>query len=433
MNDDYLWDGSGQPDPEVRRLEELLKPFRYSPIDAQTGSAAAARTGMASFSRRKRIVRRLSAAAAIAAAVLLCVLGLVGGRTIWRWLSPAAPGWQVVALTGGPTIASERLGGSGMLPVGQWIETDAASRAEVKVGLIGTALLEPNTRARLLKASATEHRLGLERGTLHARIWAPPRLFYVETPSAVAVDLGCAYTITVDESGGSLIRVEAGWVAFEDHGRESFVPEGAVCATRAGSGPGTPYYEDAPLTLVEALKVIDGGVAGGIAGGVPGGVRRGVTDGVSGGVAGGVRGGVSGGVTSSINGGVPGGMRSGVTGGIPGGIRDGVPGGVDQAVTGEARSSPAVLHERALDAVLESARPRDALTLWHLLSRIEGADRGRVYDRMSVLVPPPTGVTREGALAGDRRMLDLWWDDLGLGVASWWRLWKQPGPPQSRS
>jgi len=93
----------------------------------------------------------------------------------------------------------------------------------------------------------------------------------------------------------------------------------------------------------------------------------------------------------------------------------------------------AVLHERALDAVLESARPRDALTLWHLLSRIEGADRGRVYDRMSVLVPPPTGVTREGALAGDRRMLDLWWDDLGLGVASWWRLWKQPGPPQSRS
>jgi hypothetical protein len=29
MNEDYLWDGSGPPDPEIARLEELLAPFQY--------------------------------------------------------------------------------------------------------------------------------------------------------------------------------------------------------------------------------------------------------------------------------------------------------------------------------------------------------------------------------------------------------------------
>ena len=31
MNDDYLWDRSGEPDPEIQRLEELLGTLRYQP------------------------------------------------------------------------------------------------------------------------------------------------------------------------------------------------------------------------------------------------------------------------------------------------------------------------------------------------------------------------------------------------------------------
>lgn len=31
MSDDYLWDGSGEADPEVERLEQLLKKYRYQP------------------------------------------------------------------------------------------------------------------------------------------------------------------------------------------------------------------------------------------------------------------------------------------------------------------------------------------------------------------------------------------------------------------
>jgi hypothetical protein len=31
MKDDYLWDKSGQPDPEIRKLEEILGTLRYQP------------------------------------------------------------------------------------------------------------------------------------------------------------------------------------------------------------------------------------------------------------------------------------------------------------------------------------------------------------------------------------------------------------------
>ena len=57
--------------------------------------------------------------------------------------------------------------------------------------------------------------MSLSKGAIHARIWAPPKQFFVNTPSATAVDLGCEYTLQVDEDGGGLIRVTLGWVSFE--------------------------------------------------------------------------------------------------------------------------------------------------------------------------------------------------------------------------
>ena len=31
MKDDYLWDGTGEPDPEVERLEQMLSVYKYQP------------------------------------------------------------------------------------------------------------------------------------------------------------------------------------------------------------------------------------------------------------------------------------------------------------------------------------------------------------------------------------------------------------------
>jgi hypothetical protein len=64
------------------------------------------------------------------------------------------------------------------------------------------------------------------------------------------------------------------------------------------------------------------------------------------------------------------------------------------------------------------------MTLWHLLSRVPAAERESVYTQMASIAPPPTGVTRDGVLALQQRMLDQWWDSLGLDSANWWRKWK---------
>ena len=62
--------------------------------------------------------------------------------------------------------------------------------------------------------------------------------------------------------------------------------------------------------------------------------------------------------------------------------------------------------------MLAHSRVRDTLTLWHLLSRVDPAERGRVYDRIAELTPPPSGVTRDKVLQLDPATLTLWREEL---------------------
>ncbi|HEX8719291.1 MAG TPA: hypothetical protein VF736_01485 [Pyrinomonadaceae bacterium] len=280
-----------------------------------------------------------------------------GARAAWHYAVEAAPAWRVSRLAGAPRVGAEPVEGRALLAEGEWLETDTHSKAKIEVGRIGFVEVEPGSRVRLVAARLRDHRLALARGALRATIYAPPRLFFVETPSATAVDLGCAYTLTVDDAGGSLLRVTHGWVALALAGRDSIVPAGAVCETRPGVGPGTPFFADASPALRAALATLD-------------------------------------------------------FGGEPAGVR---------AV--------------ALDVVLAEARARDALTLWHLLSRTGGAERGSVFARLAALAPPPPGVTREGALRLDaralkrwRRVLEAaWFEGDPAWRKAWRRLWRAVG------
>ncbi len=200
---------------------------------------------------RQRPARRLAAWTA-GAALLLAAAGAF-------WLAPRllSPAWEVARLEGTPRIGQSAVTGTGQLRQGQWLETDGQSRAALDVGAIGNVEVEPNTRLRLLAARPTEHRLALAEGTIHARIWAPPRLFFVETPSALTIDLGCEYTLTVDSTGGSLLHVTSGFVALEHGDRTAVVPAGRMCLTRPGRGPGTPFDDDASEAFRRALARID--------------------------------------------------------------------------------------------------------------------------------------------------------------------------------
>jgi hypothetical protein len=276
-----------------------------------------------------------------AAAAVLIVAGAFG---LWLVLSrqPSineSAFWQVQTIDGTPRIGSTSIRNRGQLGVGQWLETDSTSRAQINVASIGQVEIDANTRVRLLQTQPTEHRLELARGKMSAHIWAPPRLFFVDTPSAVAADMGCAYTLEVDDAGSSLLRVTSGWVALELKDRESMVPSGAACQTRPGIGPGTPYFEDASSEFRQALTKIDFG--------------------------------------------------------------------------GDPSDSTAI------DALLKNSRPRDTLTLWHLLERVKVEERIKVYDKIATFVPPPEGVTRDGILKLDPAMLDKWRDEL---EPTWWSI-----------
>jgi hypothetical protein len=321
---DYLWDGTGEPDPDVQRLESLLRPLRHTGVAPELP-----------VSKSRRHVGSWWPLAAAAALVLAAV-------TFWTRTPDRREGWTLSWLEG-TSWSDARVVGEGRVAVGEWIETHAG-RARLAVGEIGEVELEPSTRISLVDVGHKAHRLSLARGVMHAMIWAPPGQFVVDTPSAIAVDLGCRYTLEVKEDGSGVLRVEAGWVGFEHAGVRSLVPAGAVGDTRPGKGPGTPHFEDASAAFSDALDVLD-------------------------------------------------------FGGDP-----------------DAR-------RRALGTVIADARARDAISLWHLLSRVDGDERARVHDRLSALVPPPATVSREGILRGDRAMLDTWWDELGFGSSASWRMW----------
>lgn len=64
---------------------------------------------------------------------------------------------------------------------------------------------------------------------------------------------------------------------------------------------------------------------------------------------------------------------------------------------------------RAARNVLAVARAQDAVSLWHLLQRVDASLRPMVYDRLAALLPPPPGVTRAGAVALESRALEAYW------------------------
>jgi hypothetical protein len=145
----------------------------------------------------------------------------------------------------------------GALARGGVVETDARSSAVLTVGRIGRAELGPDSRLRLLGNDASEHRLALERGTMHASIDAPPRYFLVQTASALAVDLGCVYTLTADERGNGLLTVEQGEVELQFGDVRVAVLAGNAASLRNGRGPGLPYPVHAPAALRRAVAAYD--------------------------------------------------------------------------------------------------------------------------------------------------------------------------------
>ena len=287
---------------------------------------------------RRRITSIKSIAGIAAAAILVAsatsyVLGL------------SRSSWGIERVAGTPTVGVRSIAQTGALGEGEWLETDATSRARIAIGTLGSADVGPGSRIKLVRAGGAEHALRVERGSIDARVWAPPRFFIVETPAVTAVDLGCIYALQVDEAGNGVLLVRSGQVELRGNGRTSIVVAGTAAEMREGAGPGTPYDASEGTAFREALVAID--------------------------------------------------FADGET-------------------------------SEAVDRLLAIANARSTITLWHLLSRVDGNERARVYDRLATLSAPPRGVTRDAVLELDRRALSRWRSSL---EPSWStervRLWKR--------
>src|SRR5215475_2035620 len=258
MRDDYLWDGSGEPDAEVQKLETLLGRYRHdqpAPAFDQVADIQPPKHRWTFARLRFSLPFQLGAVAAI------LVIG-IAGVFVFRTMNArnAGSAWEIARISGAPRVGWHSLrenSAQGKLGVGQTLVTDNSSRASIALDETGRIEVDPNSRLRLLRSGPEHKRLSLERGTIHATIWAPPGEFVVDTPSAVAVDLGCAYTLHVAPDGSGLLKTTLGWVGFHSNGRDSFIPAGAVCPTHRNFGPGTPYLEDASEPFRNALEQLD--------------------------------------------------------------------------------------------------------------------------------------------------------------------------------
>jgi len=246
FGDDYLWNRSGPVDPQVEQLERLLSPYALRDT-VQVPAAGVMATP------RKRWLRAMALAA-----VLGCLM-LGGYGWYWQRLQwPEGGGWDTALVAGQAMLDGRSLrDANAALQPGSVIETDAKGVAKIDVARIGEVVLGNDSRLRLVQTGAGRHRVQLDRGTLWARIWAPPGSFGVGVPSGDAYDLGCEFMISIDAAGNGELQVRSGWVQFEQANVEVLVPQGAQVALHALRAPGTPHARDAAPAFVMALQEID--------------------------------------------------------------------------------------------------------------------------------------------------------------------------------
>jgi len=169
--------------------------------------------------------------------------------------------WEASKVSGAPTVGAKSLVSTQNLRINQWLYTDRFSTAKLTEPGLGTVTVEPGSKVRVTKVDDGKHWLELDKGKIQATILSPPKLFFVETRSATAVDMGCAYSLEVDEKGTGVLHVTAGWVELQREGRAVRVPRGTKCVIRAGVGPGTPIDDSASDFIIAAVERFDTGAA----------------------------------------------------------------------------------------------------------------------------------------------------------------------------
>jgi hypothetical protein len=243
MNDErldtYLWDPAAPAADDVRAVETTLAAARFDP-DAHP-------LNLAGPTAPPRPRFRWSVGIA-AAAIAVIVTGVLLAQ--WRWNWPAGRAWTIEA---GPPAVPDRLA------VGAPLLLSGLQEARIDIARIGTLNIRGEARLTLQSTEGSRHRMMLERGMLHLRVWAPPGSVSVQTPAGDVIDQGCEFDLKVDDGGTSTIGVRSGWVLLVNGSGEVLVPAGAGTEMRADRLPGVPVFLDARPAFVAAVRSLEAG------------------------------------------------------------------------------------------------------------------------------------------------------------------------------
>ena len=273
--------------------------------------------------------------AAVAASILCAI-------AVWQFRArPAAvTGWQIASIEGSAQAGGSQ-GRRRYVPARPARPSAPAgdSQLTLRADDLGSIDLFPDSEIR----ASTTRQVKLNRGKLHAFIWARPGQFVVDTPSSRAIDLGCEYTINVDPAGDGLLQGRHGLGGISiRRARELHPRRGAVRHPQAYRARAFRTMKIPPRRCSRPWDGFERGDRG------------------------------------------------------------------------------------SLPVILAEARPRDGLTLWHLLTRVpRPKNESAVFDRFAQLVAVPAGRTKEAVLRRDTAAIDRCWDALNLENTDWWRGWER--------
>ena len=214
MSDNYLWDRTRTPDPELVRLEQQLGKYKFQPAPRK---------------RSFPVWIPLALAASIAA------------LTIWQLRSQPLSNW---------TIADQPIA------LNKTIHIDRETL--LHVASIGRLRFAPGAKFKVTRSEPGHQHMDLLEGKFESLIIAAPHVFQVNTLPAKLDDLGCAYEVSVNQAGSGRVAVTSGWLHVNAKGEESLVRQGYEVALAKGKPPSIPrrveqHDDNDPLTLLHQL------------------------------------------------------------------------------------------------------------------------------------------------------------------------------------
>lgn len=74
-----------------------------------------------------------------------------------------------------------------------------------------------------------------------------------------------------------------------------------------------------------------------------------------------------------------------------------------------------------VEHLLLQARARDAITLLGLLPRVDAPEKAAIFDKLSLVMPPPADLKRDDVIRGaNQHGIDEWWERFGFGKTKSW-------------